>query len=397
MTHYNHVCTLIFISLTVLLVRDSFACRYNVRETGFVAMESEQFFLGIYIDDHTSEQQVAEIKYTARDLFSESNIAFEIVNINTQTDHPALAYLPSLSVKTFPAAVLVSPDGQFLPVSLDGSDRPFADRLKSAFRQILFSAIREELKQKVSTHYGVVLFIEGRESKENQQAREAIEQALIRVKKNMDLMPKSIKNPPVMLTLKNKSLTADPVLIWTLGLKASAVEKPHAAVFYGKARWLGPLFKNEEITRNNLSEILFVIGADCECGLDKNWLRGTMLPMAYDKNDRERIAADLGFDPENPMIKSEIYHIMRTGNYRPERRETYGGLDTVSGYRKGITFASDSGAASAEEAYGDPPQSEESSMKDSFYVSTAILGFLLICGFFIVVRRVYLHKRSLQG
>jgi len=376
--------------LIVLLIGETAACRYNVRETGFVAMDFERFLLVTYIDDQTPDSQVEEIKSLARDLFYDSNIAFELVNVDRQSNHPARDYLKKYAVTSFPAAVLISADGQDLLIASEASDLSFSVKWRKLFGDILSSPMRDKLKQRVIVQYGVVLFIEGRNQRENQQAIKAIEEALVRVKKNMDLMPKPIKNPPVMIRWENKSLAADPILLWVLGLDADKIEKPHAAIFYGKARWLGPLFKDQEITRNNLSEILFVVGADCECGLDKNWLRGTMLPMQWNKKDRETIAANLGFDAENPLIRSEIYHIMRSGSYRADMRESAGGLDSVSGNRKGITDTKDTSNKPAV----NPSNTDDQTLEKSIYISAVILGALLLIGLAIVLRRARINNKS---
>ena len=41
--------------------------------------------------------------------------------------------------------------------------------------------------------------------------------------------------------------------------------------------------KGEEITEPNLTGILSIIGADCECGLDVSWTQGTPLPIRWDE------------------------------------------------------------------------------------------------------------------
>jgi hypothetical protein len=78
---------------------------------------------------------------------------------------------------------------------------------------------------------------------------------------------------------------------------------------------MGPLFKGEEIDENNLASVLFIIGADCECGFDYRWLQGTMLPARWTDKMQAQVAENLGFDPENPMIKMEISSIIRRGSY----------------------------------------------------------------------------------
>ena len=91
------------------------------------------------------------------------------------------------------------------------------------------------------------------------------------------------------------------------------INEPHAAVFYGRGRWIGPLFKADMLNPDHLTELLFVIGADCECGLDHRWLQGTMLPARWDEGLQQKVVESLGFDPESPMVKMEMVSIIRRG------------------------------------------------------------------------------------
>jgi len=66
----------------------------------------------------------------------------------------------------------------------------------------------------------------------------------------------------------------------------------------------------EKISAENLLSILYVIGQDCECGLDLSWVGGTMLPMQWNQKMESRLAKSLGFDPENPYVKMEVSRII---------------------------------------------------------------------------------------
>jgi hypothetical protein len=71
--------------------------------------------------------------------------------------------------------------------------------------------------------------------------------------------------------------------------------------------------KGREITPEALYDILSVVGADCECGLDPRMMRGIGLPVQWNKQTRAVVAADLGFDPDNPMVMTEVAHILKIG------------------------------------------------------------------------------------
>jgi hypothetical protein len=291
------------------------ACRYNVREVGFVDLGIEPYYLFGYISDDTGADTVSKFKQVTDAVFGSSNIVPEIINTDRQKDHPAMKLLDLQQVKSLPAAVLVSPDGQSYPVSITERDRPFEDTLRSAVEEVLSSPKREEILRQVIKTYGVVLLIEGSDAQENQEAKKVASDAIEIISSQMEMLPKPITRPPVLIVLDQKSLSDEEILLWSLGLNGEKISEPHAAVLYGRGRWIGPMFKGEEIDENNLASVLFVIGADCECGLDYRWLQGTMLPARWDEKMQARVAENLGFDPENPMIKMEMSWIARRGSY----------------------------------------------------------------------------------
>ena len=291
------------------------ACRYTVHEVGFVDLRIEPYYLFGYICDETNGDIASAFKQISHAALVNSNIKFEIINTDQQKDHPAMKLLDLQQAKSLPAAVLVSPDGQSFPVPLTESDRPFEETLRSAFEGILSSPKREEILKQVIETYGVVLLIEGPDDQENKKAKEAASGAIEQISMQMDMLPKPISHPPVLVVMDQKSLSNEEILLWSLGLDGEEIREPHAAVLYGRARWIGPLFKGEEIDESYLANVLFVIGADCECGLDHRWLQGTMLPTRWTDKIQAKVAENLGFDPENPMIKMEMSMIIRRGSY----------------------------------------------------------------------------------
>ena len=135
------------------------------------------------------------------------------------------------------------------------------------------------------------------------------------VSSQMDMMPKAISQPPVLVVINSKSFKHERFLLWSLALDSEEVSEPRAAVIYGRGRWIGPMFKGKEITKENLANVLFIIGQDCECGLDHRWLQGTMLPARWTNEMQAQVTENLGFDPESPMIKMEMSMIVRRGSY----------------------------------------------------------------------------------
>jgi hypothetical protein len=137
--------------------------------------------------------------------------------------------------------------------------------------------------------------------------------AIVQMGEQLESLPKPIAKGPEMVVLDRQSLDREEMLLWTLGLTPQDVNEPHAAIFYGRGRWIGPLFTGEMLAAETLGRVLSVIGADCECGLDHRWLQGTMLPARWDDGLQQKVTESLGFDPESPMVKMEMVSIIRRG------------------------------------------------------------------------------------
>jgi hypothetical protein len=88
------------------------ACKYNVRETGFVDLDSRPYLLYIFINHSVDEKTRANFKRIANDVLEDSNIKSEIVDVEQRPNHPAVQFLEKEKIDSVAACVLVSPDGQ---------------------------------------------------------------------------------------------------------------------------------------------------------------------------------------------------------------------------------------------------------------------------------------------
>jgi len=313
--------TILFIKTGFVLLLFSFqiqsasACKYNVREAGFVDLGSESYFIYLCIDQNTSPKLIKSFQRITSEHLIDSNIHSQVVNLDVDTDNPAKQHLNEWKIESIPAILLVSPDGQSIILPVNFKEELFEHSLEKVVKDILLSPVRECILEKVIDTYGVVFLIEGINKEQNNLAKNGIAKAINNINQKMKLMPKPIKHPPELVTLSKQLINNEKILLWSLGLDYEQIEEPIAAVFYGRARWIGPLFFGEKITSQNLTAVLITIGMDCECGLDKSWIQGTMLPVLWDQQIQTRVAKNLGFDPENPMIKMEINRILRKGSY----------------------------------------------------------------------------------
>jgi hypothetical protein len=395
------------------------ACRYNVRETGFVDLGTEPYFLLCFVSDETPAETMSTFASAATPL-EDSNVRLELVNIDQQKEHPAMNYFHESAGAAGGrrSAVLVSPDGQTMDVGLSKPDRPFKESLAEALNEILFSPVRLQILHQCATSYCAILLIEGPDKQDNDLAREAIRRAIETVKTEMQSLPKPITQPPATVVLDVNSLAAEKVLLWSMGLDVNDVNAPHAAVFYGRGRWIGPLFKGRQITEDLLLDVIYVVGSDCECGLDYRWVQGTMLPAKWDGKLNQLVvesAAADGFDPENPMIKMEIGSIISRSisAYRdPDVPTGYQELLAASGLsgdqQRSNTYDSHSAAGEDDalrtthdvlrapapsEAEGTPVELAHAPViRRSLYVAAVAAACILLSGLYILLRA---HKRRL--
>ena len=304
----------------------AFGCRYNVREVGFIDVGIEVYRLYVYLPENTPADEVASLKEAIDIALADSNIRFEPVVVRPDVNHPAMKFLASHGISRFPAAVLVSPDGQSMPLTLAGG--ALKQAVSALIELVLHSPARQEILQKAADSYGVVLLIDGPDSQRNVAAHEAISTAIGRIGEQLGFLPKPIGQPPALVTLDQQSLAREEILLWGLGLKPQDVNEPLAAVLYGRGRWIGPLFRGAMFTADHLTELLSIIGGDCECGLDHRFLQGTMLPARWDEDLHQKVVESLGFDPEDPMVKMEMVSIVRRG------MGGFDGVDMPLGYRE---------------------------------------------------------------
>ena len=224
------------------------ACQYNVREVGFIDTGIEPYRLIVYLPESISASGVSDLKEAIAPTLADTNIRFEPVLAGADANQPALEFARAQGISRFPAAVLVSPDGQSLPVALSEKAASLAEAVSTAVQSILDSPTRREILEKCADSYGVVLLIEGPEPQANTMARQAISAALSQIGEQLESLPQTDQQAARACRARPQVAAREQMLLWTLGLKAEDVNQPHAAVFYGRGRWLGPVFKGEILT-----------------------------------------------------------------------------------------------------------------------------------------------------
>ena len=259
---------LVAIAVTLWLSLSASACRFSVRDVGFIDFGDNPYYCYIYIDDSISKQAAADLEQIAHNTFAYTNLKYEIINTSHQKDHHKTD-IP----KSLPAAVLVSPDGRSLEVPLS---QPSQQTAASVLNDIAGSPMREKILQKAINSYAVILLIQGSDSEENQNAATLANNVIEDIAARMEYLPKAIREKPVLLTLPQKDFAREEFLLWSLALDAEEIARPYIAVLYGRSKMMGQVLNSMQINFSNLAELLDIIGADCECDLDRRWMHGNM-------------------------------------------------------------------------------------------------------------------------
>jgi hypothetical protein len=323
--------------LTVLFALDALACRFNVRDVGFVDLGSEKYRLFIFVPDATPVAEVDLLKSIAYATYLDSNVKAQLLIASAAAKGEAANFLPTDLTKA--QAVLVSADGKrSLPVSLTVDGKPLSVSAWDCLESVFDSTRRNAVVSKVYEHYGVILIVEGKNADENARIRKMADTVVASITSKMDKLEKEIREAPVVEVISAKEFANEKTFMWSLGITEIA-ETPQVAVLYGRGRIIGPVLRDARLDERALTAIVNTIGLNCECGLDRKWMQGTMIPQKWDEDVQKRFANQLGFDPESPAIRIEMSQILAKGGkgQGANRQTQIGGTldDLLMGYREG--------------------------------------------------------------
>lgn len=276
-------------------------------------LATEAYRLEARVGQDAPEALISDLKTQAATALQGANVQFDIVRLSESQSGGAPLTL-----------ALVSAEGATLsPIDLQSATGPGTD-LKATFEAVVMSPTRSALLEVVSRAFGGILLIDGTDTAANARARAAIQEAIDQIRGHMRTLPKAIAQPPELVALGVETLQRERVLLWSLSLDTQPAPQPRALILYGRLRWIGPVMKGEEISPRNIVGLFSMVGADCECGLDLQWTLGTRVPVRWEERIHAMAAKSLGFDPENPIVKTEILSILerRRSELGPRSRDT---------------------------------------------------------------------------
>lgn len=297
-------------------------CIYNVRDVGFVEIVFNPYRLYYIVQDNTPEELITLFKQIAYPIFMDSNFKVEIINVDRDSGHPALEYSHFWEIRSFPAAILVSPTGRSMILPISVSENTYGGAVRNSLENVVSSSIREEILDHIVKAYSIILLIEGNNAAENKRVDKIVRASVQKIDRIMSQLPKRIEEPPQIIVIPRELTSKERILLWSLDLDENQLNEPCLAVIYGRARRIGPLLKGGQITERTLFNILSLIGLSCECGLDKKWMMGPRLPIMWGERIQQDVANILGFDAESPMVKMEMSNIISFDYYtKTEYRE----------------------------------------------------------------------------
>lgn len=308
----HRIVSVITAVLFLLISIEAQACRYSVREVGFVDLNPTRYTLYVYVDDNVPADQVTLIKRIVFLELMDTPIELEMVHVDQDTGHLGLEYLAQTDFETYPTMIMVSPEGYTWPKAVSDGSEDLKGEVESFLMPFATSPLRAQILSNLP-HFCTVLYLEGADENSSKTTEAAISSALETVVLHMPDMDKATDLPPVLLKVSVEDAIKDPVLLWSLGLEASDLDIPRVVVLFGKARRMGSVLRGDRITEDELVKVMGLIGASCECGLDRKWMQGTMIPMEWNDDTRQQLVEHLGFDPDSPLIKTEMSQIIAKG------------------------------------------------------------------------------------
>ena len=289
------------------------ACRYTVREAGFVEVAPAPYRLVVFVGPETPPAWVDRLRNTATATFSDANVQLQVLDTSTALPAEAVSLRNRHRLEQLPAAVLLGADDRSLPLPLPAPSGKADDPTWALLEAVVASPVRDALLKSVCESFAVVLLAEGDDPERNRRAHTAAEGAVQQLAKVKDQFPKPVKRLPQVVTVPAASAEREQVLLWGLGLDRSDHREPSVAVVYGRLRRVGRPLHGPELTQTDLFQTLRVLGLDCECDLDRAWMRGPLIPVRWSAEVQAAVAKELGFDPENPVVKAEISGILARG------------------------------------------------------------------------------------
>ncbi len=378
----KQICMILYILLiNLVFYSTAFSCKYTVRDIGFTDLGSIPYRLYFYVDDNTPEEITSSFQRISYAALLDANVESETININQQTQHQAMDYYRSQKIESLPAVILVASDGSTLILTFSYTSENYNEPVWQIIEDVVSSPLRDRIIESVAKTYGAVLLIEGKDKRQNSLAQKAVSKAIKDISQVLEIMPKPIKEPPQLVVMTQQEFSREQVLLWSLDINAQKIEQPRVVILYGRGRRIGPLLKGNEVNKDNVFNLLALVGADCECGLDRSWMLGKMIPLRWERKVQSDLIKNLGFDVESPMVKAEMSQILSMSPSMQGQNKK--AMNPLTAYSEGIIKYDNvsSTPTVSSNQFREAMSSESTSGKNSIFR----VGMFLGVGFILIV------------
>jgi hypothetical protein len=294
----------------LLSARPALACRFTVRDVGFidVGQAPSTVFLCVRGDGGALAAAAREAAGTA---LRDSTVRLEVLDPDRDPEGTVARRLRAAGT-TLPAFVLQMPAGIFADLKAPAAGATAGD-IAAILETAVRSPARDALVASAVDAHSAIIVIEGTDPVANRRAFEIAGEAVAWAKEELADLPEPAPKSPLRAVIALADRDRERVLLAGLGIEGPAGPEAGIAILIGRLRRLGGLFAVPGAEREDLLDVLALVGLDCSCGLDRRWMRGPTVPHRWGPGEREAAAKRLAFDPESPRVRTEVAWILSRG------------------------------------------------------------------------------------
>ena len=160
----------------------AWACRFNVRDVGFVDLGGSPYKFHCLVSKDTPQATATSIKQISTAAFLDTNVEAEIADLGEEASPEILGHYEKAGKPELPVGILVSGDGKrSFAMPLVRANESLDESLWSAMESTFESSIRDRIIEKVIEHYCVIVLVEGIDDVENQRAQEYADSVIRRI------------------------------------------------------------------------------------------------------------------------------------------------------------------------------------------------------------------------
>ena len=298
-------CVLAVAFLMLLSASKAFPCSYIIREVGFAMPRKSYHIYCLVRGSSPGEKHMAALfKAVSDEVLKESNVEAEVVEVDRQIPASMEAQLGSIDLNDLPKTILISHENKVLV--LPKADYTSERSVRRQLEDVVSSPGREEIKRHIVRNWCVVMLVEGTDRTENERAEEAILRASQQIVGTVTEKGTMVKRKPYLMRLSPQEVDEERILLWSLGLPEGEGRRPRAVVLFGRGQRIGPVLEGERINERSMLSLLYTLGKACACTTDPKLLSGPQIPLRWEDEIQEEVCRELGFDPDNPLVRSSL-------------------------------------------------------------------------------------------